>query len=79
MRSLIQANPTYELTVDIIGTAYGHNVRLISFMPTARRPETQIKFQGVYSRAELTSLRDALNQALALDPCQGRPTVQGTR
>ena len=64
MRSLIQATPAYELSVDIATSAHGHSLRLISFVPTARRPEDQVKFQGVFSTAELKSLRDALNQAL---------------
>ena len=65
MRSLIQATPAYELSVDIATSAHGHSLRLISFVPTARRPEDQVKFQGVFSTAELKSLRDALDQALA--------------
>ena len=64
MRSLIQATPAYELSVDIATSAHGHSLRLISFVPTARRPEDQVKFQGVFSTAELKSLRDALDQAL---------------
>ena len=65
MRSLIQATPAYELSIDIATSAHGHSLRLISYVPTARRPEDQVKFQGVFSTAELESLRDALNQALA--------------
>ncbi len=65
MRSLIQATPAYELSVDIASTAYGHSLRLISFVPTARRPEEHVKFQGLFSSAELESLRDTINQALA--------------
>ena len=65
MRSLIQATPAYELSIDITTSAPGHSLRLISYVPTARRPEDQVKFQGVFSTAELKSLRDALDQALA--------------
>ena len=65
MRSLIQATPAYELSVDIASTAYGYSLRLISFVPTARRPEEQVKFQGLFSSVELQSLRDTINQALA--------------
>ena len=67
MRSLIQATPAYELSIDITTSAHGHSLRLISFVPTARRPEDQVKFQGVFSTAELKSLRDALNQVLEAD------------
>ena len=64
MRSLIQATPAYEFSIDITTSAHGHSLRLTSFVPTAQRPEDQVKFQGVFSTAELKSLRDALNQAL---------------
>ena len=67
MRSLIQATPAYELSIDITTSAHGHSLRLISYVPTARRPEDQVKFQGVFSTAELKSLRDALNQVLEAD------------
>jgi len=67
MHSLIQATPAYELSVDIATSAHGHSLRLISFVPTARRPEHQVKFQGVFGTAELKSLRDALTQALEAD------------
>ena len=64
MRSLIQANPAYEFSIEITTLAPGHSLRLISFVPTARRPEDQVRFQAVFSTAELESLRDALNEAL---------------
>ena len=64
MRSLVQATPAYELSVDIANTAYGHSLRLISFVPTARRLEDQVKFQGLFSSTELQKLRDTINQAL---------------
>jgi hypothetical protein len=68
MRSLIQATSAYELSVDIASTAYGHSLRLISFVPTARRPEEQVKFQGMFSSAELQTLRNTINQALKAQP-----------
>lgn len=66
MRSLIQATPAYELSLDINPTAYGHHLRLLSFVPTARRPEDQVKFQAVFSVAELTALRDSIDRALTM-------------
>ncbi len=66
MRSLIQATPAYELSIDLTTTPLGHSVRLISFAPTARRPEEQVKFQGVFNTAEIEALRNALNQVLAV-------------
>ncbi len=65
MRSLIQATPAYELSIDITTSAHGDSLRLLSYVPTARRHEEQVKFQGVFSTTELKSLRDALNQVLA--------------
>jgi hypothetical protein len=72
MRSLIQATPAYELSVDVATSAHGHSLQLISFVPTARRPEDHVKFQGVFSTAELKSLRDALNQVLEADSAGSR-------
>ena len=68
MRSIIQATPAYQLSVDIIDTDHGHSLRFISFVPTARRPEEQVRFQGLFSTAELTALRNSIDQALAADP-----------
>jgi hypothetical protein len=67
MRSLIQSTRAYELSIDLTTTPLGHSLRLISFVPTARRPEEQVKFQGVFTTAEIKALRDALNQALATE------------
>jgi hypothetical protein len=65
MRSLIQDSPAYQLSIDIASTPLGHSLRLISFVPTARRPEEQVKFQGNFSVEELTTLGAAVEQALA--------------
>ena len=64
MRSVIQTNPSYELSVDITKTAHGHTLKFISFVPTARRPEDQVQFQALLSTIELTALRDSINRAL---------------
>ncbi len=64
MRSLIQATPAYELSVDIGSVGHGHNLRFISFVPTARRPEEQVKFQGLFTSSDLTALRNCIDQAL---------------
>jgi len=72
MRVTIQATPAYELSIDLHTSAHGHSLRLISFVPTARRPEQQVKFQGLFSTAELGLLRDALSQALELELAQAQ-------
>lgn len=64
MRSLIQSTPAYELSADIASSRLGHSLRLISFVPTARRPEEHVKFQAVLSTVELRALRALLDQAL---------------
>lgn len=73
MRSLVQATAAYELSVDVATSAHGHSLRLISFVPSARRPEEQVKFRGLFSTAELTLLRDAVNQVLAADSSRLTP------
>ena len=67
MRSLIQGTPAYELSVDITTTSHGHSLKLVSHVPTARRLEEQVKFHGVFSTAEIKSLRNALNRVLEGD------------
>jgi hypothetical protein len=68
MRALIQATEAYELSVGITPTAYGHNLKLISLVPNARRPEDHVQFQGLLSTVELGALRDSINQALRDSP-----------
>lgn len=64
MRSLIQSTPAFELSADIASSRLGHSLRLISFVPTARRPEEHLQFQAILSTTELRSLRALLEQAL---------------
>jgi hypothetical protein len=65
MRATIQDTPAYRLSVDIQPTPLGHSLRLISFVPTARRPEEQVKFQGNFTVDELKALQAAIGVALA--------------
>ena len=67
MLSIIQATEATELSVNITTSAYGYCLKLISFVPIARHPEDQVKFQGTFSTAELKSFRHALDRALASD------------
>jgi hypothetical protein len=64
MRSLIQSTPAYELSADIATSRFGYSLRLISFIPTARRPEEHLQFQAILSTTELRALRALLDQAL---------------
>jgi len=56
-----------EQPTDINGTSQGHSLRFINSGPTARRPEEQVRFQSLFSKAELATLRDSSDQALAAD------------
>lgn len=64
MQATIQSSPAFELLADLTRTEHGHSLKLISFVPSARRPEQQVKFQGLFTVAELRALRDLIDQAL---------------
>jgi hypothetical protein len=67
MRSVIQSTDAYELSVDISQTAFGHDLKLISFIPAARNPMDHVQFQGLFSTTELTAIRDCIDLALATE------------
>ncbi len=64
MRSTLQATPAHELSVDLRRTDYGHHLRFVSVVPTARRPEEQVRFHAVLGTDELHALRGAIDLAL---------------
>ena len=66
--TLIHQGPAYELSVSIEAGPYGHHLEFISFVPIARNPEYQVRFQAHLSRAELAALHQAIGQAL-LEGC----------
>lgn len=59
-----QSTPTWQLDATVTATPYGHHLLISSFVPTARRPEHQVKFSGVFSTDELRALRDTISEAL---------------
>lgn len=59
-----QQTPSWQLDARIGQTPYGHHLIISSFVPTARRPEHQVKFSGTFSTDELRRLRDVIDQAL---------------
>ena len=61
---LIHTGPAYELGVTIDTGRYGHHLKFISLVPTARRPEHQVKFQANLSTTELAALHEAIGRAL---------------
>ena len=58
------SRPAYELRAEIRCTPYGHHVRFLSFVPSARRPEEQVKFQGLFSTDQLRALRDLIDREI---------------
>jgi hypothetical protein len=62
--TIIQPGPAYELSLAINATRHGHHFSLISFVPVARQPERQVRFQTILTRGELKALRDAIGRAL---------------
>lgn len=61
----VQQGLAYELSVTIDSGRHGHHLKFISFVPTARRPEPQLRFQANLSTDELAELHAAIGRALA--------------
>jgi len=59
-------NPTYALSLEIRPVSIGHHFEITSFVPTARRPEQQVRYQATFSTAALRELHDAVGRALEL-------------
>jgi hypothetical protein len=57
--------PSYVLAVRIARSKHGNNLRLVSIMPGAQRPEEQVKFQCVLTDAELNTFQKVLSEAVA--------------
>ena len=63
--TLIHTGPAYELSLAIDTGPYGHHLKFISFVPTARHPEPHVKFQANLSTTELLELHEAIGRALS--------------
>lgn len=57
MRSTIQETGAWRLDIKCTPTKYGHDLRLISFVPTARRPGEHTRLQATLTDAELQALK----------------------
>ena len=64
LRYIVQAGTAYELSADIAPTPYGHHLRIITRIPTARKPRDHVQFQGLFSHQDLLVLRDCIEDAL---------------
>jgi hypothetical protein len=61
---VFQETSAWQLAAHVAPTPYGHHLIISSFIPTARRPEHQVKFSGTFSTYELRALRDTIDAAL---------------
>jgi hypothetical protein len=71
MQTTFQSTPTWQLAASIKATPYGHHLAITSLVPTARRPEHQVKFAGTFTADELRALRDTIDQALMREQANG--------
>ena len=62
--TVLQSSDNYQLALTIRPTPYGHHLKFSSFVPTARRPQEQLRFQLLLTRQEMQALHQALGQAL---------------
>ncbi len=62
--TVLQTSGSYQLALTIQPTPYGHHLKFSSFVPTARRPQEQLRFQLLLGRDEMQALHQALGQAL---------------
>ena len=60
----IHQGPAYELSLEVNTTHWGHHLRFVSFVPTARNPQPMERFQAHLSSEELRVLREAIDAAL---------------
>lgn len=63
-RATIHTSPTFQLHARVQSTSLGHHLLLTTFVPTARRPEEQVKFSATLSQQELLALREVIDAAL---------------
>lgn len=64
---VIQGTPAWQLAACVENTRFGYHLTLRSFVPGARRPESQLKFSGIFTFDELQVFRDAINDVLSQD------------
>ena len=63
--TLIHKGPGYELSVAINTSRYGHHLKFIPLVSTARRPEPHLQSQAGLSTAELVDIHEAIGRSLA--------------
>jgi hypothetical protein len=65
VQAIIQSTPAWQLRASV-SPAQGdqHHFMVTSLVPTARRPEEHVQWQGMFSADELRALRDVIDRAL---------------
>jgi len=70
MHTTIQSTPAWQLRASITPVRGDqHHLMVTSLVPTARRPEEHVRWQGVFSADELRALRDVIDRAIAQAAC----------
>lgn len=64
-QALLISGPAYALRAELLRTPYGRHLRFVSFVASARRPEDQVKFQGLFSADQLRALRNLIDREIA--------------
>lgn len=64
MRATLTNSPAYQLAAELEPNALGFNLSFESFVPTARRPEVQRRFQAHLTEQELLQLRWLIDDVL---------------
>ncbi len=66
---VFQSSPVWQVAAQVTPVPYGgHHLIISSYVPTARRPEHQVKFSGTFTVSELHELRDTIDRALLKHP-----------
>lgn len=69
MHAIIQSTPAWQLRASVTPVRDDQlHVMVTSFVPTARRPEEQVRWQAVLTGDELRALRDIIDRALKAAP-----------
>lgn len=66
MQVTFQSTPAWQLRASVTPVSGDlHHLMVTSLVPTARRPQEHVRWQGVFSAQELRALRDIIDSALA--------------
>lgn len=61
----LHATQGFELSARLTDTPHGHHLQFLSHVPSARRPEWQVRYQTLLSREQLMALRNLIDAQLS--------------